>query len=147
MQFGYSANPEEDLAKAYESAKKSVEVDKAFGWAHTALGTAHLMRREHDLAIAEARAAIRVQPGDADAHSYLGFYLHWAGRGEEAIESVRTAMRLNPQFSHSGRFQVFMGFAQTGFPVSYGSSSRVPPRSPRAFQGMANELRIRRGCR
>ncbi len=112
MQFGYSANPEEDLAKAYESAKKSVEVDKAFGWAHTPLGTAHLMRREHDLAIAEARAAIRVQPGDADAHSYLGFYLHWAGRGEEAIESVRTAMRLNPQFSHSGRFQVFMGFAQ-----------------------------------
>lgn len=112
VQFGYSANPEEDLARAYESAKKSVEADKAFGWAHTALGTAHLMRREHDLAIAEARAAIRFQPGDADAHSYLGFYLHWAGPCEEAIESVRTAMRLNPQFSHSGRFQVFIGFAQ-----------------------------------
>ena len=114
VQFGLSTAPEVDLAKAYELARKAVEVDDAFGWAHTALGTAHLMRREHDLAVAEARAAIGVQPGDADAHSYLGFYLHWAGRGEEAVESVRTAMRLNPQFMlrGSGRFRAFLGFAQ-----------------------------------
>jgi TolB-like protein/Flp pilus assembly protein TadD len=114
VQFGLSTAPEEDLATAYELAKKAAEVDDAFGWAHTALGTAHLMRREHDQAVTEARAAIRAQPGDADAHSYLGFYLHWAGRGEEAVESVRTAMRLNPQFMlrGSGRFRAFLGFAQ-----------------------------------
>jgi adenylate cyclase len=114
VRLGYSSAPEGDLEKAYELATKAVAVDDTFGWAHTALASAHLMRGEHEQAVTEARAAVRVQPGDADAHSYLGFYLHWAGRGEEAITSIRTAMRLNPQFGlhGSGRFRAFLGFAQ-----------------------------------
>ncbi len=68
------------------------------------------MKREHDKTIAAMRDAVRIQPSDSDAYSYLGYYLHWEGRGEEASDAVKTAMRLNPK-PRSGRDVVFLGYA------------------------------------
>ncbi len=111
VQFGYSETRDLDLDRAAQLAHKALELDPGFGWAHTALGTVHLMRHKTDAAVTQARAAIRAQPGDADAHSYLGYYLQFAGRGEEAIQAVENAMRLNPRFK-SGRYLAFLALAE-----------------------------------
>ena len=70
----------------------------AFGWSYLALGSAYLNRGEHDKAIAAMEEGIRIQPGSADAHRYMAFFLHWSGRGDEAVESMRKAIRLDPRY-------------------------------------------------
>src|SRR5262245_66080186 len=52
-----------------------------------------------DRAIAAARAAIRLQPDSAEAHSYLGSALGKQGRFDEAVAELRTAIRLRPDFA------------------------------------------------
>lgn len=53
------------------------------------------------------------QTQDFEAYDlFLRARKSWGPSTEDSIESIRTAMRMNSEFSHSGRFQVFMGFAQ-----------------------------------
>lgn len=107
---GYSESRESDIEKALELAHKAIATDDTFGWSYLALGSAYLMNGEHDNAIAAMRNAVRIQPSDADAYAYLGYYLHWAGRGEEAIEANKTALRLNPK-PRGARNVAFLGYA------------------------------------
>jgi TolB-like protein/Flp pilus assembly protein TadD len=93
---GFSASPKEDIERALEFGKRAVATDNTFGWSYLAVGNAYLMTRKHDKAIATMQEAVHIQPSDADAYEYLGFFLHWLGRGGEAVNAVKTAMRLNP---------------------------------------------------
>ena len=56
------------------------------------------------------RNAVELQPSDADAWTFLGFYLHWAGHGDEAIAALKTAQRLNPKYRGS-RNVIFLAMA------------------------------------
>ena len=78
-----------------------------------ALGSAYLMKHEHDKAVAAAREAVRIQPSDANGYAVLGFYLHWSGRGNEAIEAMKKAMRLDrrPTNRESFRYVSFLGLS------------------------------------
>jgi adenylate cyclase len=113
IRFGFSTSPKEDLEKAYELAKKAVSVDETFADAHLALASAYLMKERHDDAVTAAMAATRSQPGNSLAHTYLGFYLHWAGRGKEAVEAIKKGRQLNPKFLEGpdAVYLSFMGFA------------------------------------
>jgi hypothetical protein len=44
---------------------------------------------------------------------WLGFYLHWMGRGEEAVKAVKKAQQLNPKYLSDRVPWIldFMGFA------------------------------------
>jgi Flp pilus assembly protein TadD len=53
-------------------------------------------RRKWDKAEAALREAIRLQPGNALAHSNLGCVLEHLGRSEEALVSAREAIRKQP---------------------------------------------------
>ena len=110
MRFGFSASPKKDIVRALALARKAIAADDTFGWSYLALGSAYLIKREHDKAIAAMEEAVRIQPSDADAHAFLGWYLQFAGRGEEAIEAIKTAMRLNPKL-RSSRHVAFLGWA------------------------------------
>ncbi len=107
---GFSASPKKDIERALELARKAMAADDTFGWSYVALGSAYLMTGEHDKAIAAMQDAVRIQPSDADAYSYLGFYLNYAGQGEEAIGPLKKAMRLNPKMP-SHRYMSFLGRA------------------------------------
>ncbi len=112
VQHGFSPSPREDVKKAFELAERAMAVDDTFGWSHTALARAHLIKGAHDQAVALAERAVQMQPGDADAHANLGLYLMWAGRAEEAIEPIRKGLRLSPQVAFSeGPYLNFSGFA------------------------------------
>ncbi len=92
-----SASPEEDIERSLLLAQKAVATDDTFGPAYTSLGFAYLHKHEHDKAVAAARESIRIQPSDADGYAVLGYFLHWAGLGEKAIDAVKTAIRLSPK--------------------------------------------------
>jgi len=86
------------MERGLKLAQRAVATDKTFGWSYLALGSAYLNKREHDKAIAIMEEGIRIQPGSADGYRSLGFVLHWAGRGEEAIDSVKKSIRLDPEY-------------------------------------------------
>ena len=90
-------SPEEDIERALTLARRAVALDDSLGWSYLALGGAYLIKGEHDKAVAALQEGVRVQPGDADAYEYLGSHLHRSGRAEEAIDALKTAMRLNPK--------------------------------------------------
>jgi len=112
VQHGFTESPREDVIKAYELAQRAMALDDTLGWSYMALARAYLMKGQHDQAVAIAEKAVQLQPSDADAHGYLGLYLMWAGRAEEAIAPIKKALRLNPRVLFStGPYLNFSGFA------------------------------------
>jgi adenylate cyclase len=108
-----SASPEEDVERALELAQRAVATDDTWAMSYVALARVYLLKHENDKAVAAAQEAVRIQPSNADAHAFLGDFLHWAGRGEEAIGAVRTAVRLNPKPTKGASFRnaSFIGMA------------------------------------
>ncbi len=107
-----SDSPEEDKEEAYRLAVRAVEIDDAFGWSHTALASAKLMLGRHEEAVESARTAVHAKPSDADAQAYLGLCLTWAGRPEEALPYLESALRLDPRFH--ARSISWLGYAYFG---------------------------------
>ena len=96
--FGQSDDRDGDVAVAMELAQRAVELDRAFALSHSALGLACAAMGEMDDAIASARKATELQPGDADSHAWLSRCLMWAGHGEEACDEVQISLRLDPNY-------------------------------------------------
>jgi DNA-binding winged helix-turn-helix (wHTH) protein/tetratricopeptide (TPR) repeat protein len=57
--------------------------------------------RQHDQAIASARAASELLPNEPAVHDELGEVLAWAGRVGEAADAYHRAMALNPRFERA----------------------------------------------
>jgi YVTN family beta-propeller protein len=109
---GFSKSLREDTERAFELAQKAMAVDDSFGGSHNALAGANLVRGQNEQAVAVAERAVELQPNDADAHAYLGLYLMWAGRADEAIAPIKKSLRQNPQVAFStGPYLNFSGFA------------------------------------
>jgi adenylate cyclase len=93
------------LPKAFELAQKATSLDDSLPEAHRILGDLYLYgAKDHDQAASEYRNAIALNSNYADALAGLADALAWAGRTEEAIDSVSKAMRLNPHH-HAWYFQ------------------------------------------
>ena len=102
-----------DVEKAFELAQKAVALDDMYAFSYSALASAYLMKGQHDDALVAAMAAVRIQQGNCLNHLWLGFYLHWAGRGEEAVQVIKKAQHLNPKYLHSKHtgFLNWLGYA------------------------------------
>jgi len=87
---------EQNLDRAFESARQAEDRDPALPLVHEALSTVHLFRKEHFEAIVTARRWIELEPSNAEAYALLAGALHFSGRNEEVIPLVEKAMRLNP---------------------------------------------------
>ncbi len=93
------------LPRAFELAQKATGLDPSLPEAHRILGDLYLYgAKDHDQAVSEFRSAIALNSNYADAFAGLADALAWAGRTEEAIDSVDKAMRLNPHH-HAWYFQ------------------------------------------
>ena len=96
--YGYSDNRDEDTAIAMESAERAVELDQDFARSYSALGFAYSALGRHEEAVAAAKRAVELQPGDADSHAWYSRCLREAGLGDEACDEIQIALRLDPQF-------------------------------------------------
>ena len=83
-------------AKMLEAARRAVELDDASWRARYRLSSAHMWRNEHDLALAEGRCAVDLNPMNAVARHALGNKLDLIG-DPEGIAMMEQAQTLNPQ--------------------------------------------------
>ncbi len=86
-------------AKAEEYAQKAIAADSEYPGAYLALSTVHRFRGEFDESLALVEKAVSLAPGDPNAILYRGRMLRLLpGRAEEAISTIKSAMRLNPYY-------------------------------------------------
>ena len=78
------------------------------------LGSVYLWKKQYDQAIAEAERAIALDPNIAEAYTWLGETLNFAGRPEEAIGLIEKAMRLNPHYPPFYLFFLGQAYHLTG---------------------------------
>jgi TolB-like protein len=90
--------PEESYPKRLAALTKAIEKDPNLAEAHAALGGLKAYH-EYDLegAEREMRVAVELNPGSADVHGALGFFLAAVGRYDDAILQLKQAMDIDPQ--------------------------------------------------
>ena len=81
---------------AQREAARALEIDPYETRVHWALAMLHGAQRRVPEAISEMHQVLALDSNFADAHALLGMYLALSGKPEDALKSIRTAMRLNP---------------------------------------------------
>ncbi|MEK9283551.1 MULTISPECIES: adenylate/guanylate cyclase domain-containing protein [unclassified Bradyrhizobium] len=99
------------LAPATERARAAVAIDRNDPWARLAFGFSHMLRREHEEAVEELRAALDLNPNFALGHAFLGLVLAYGAKGAEAVGSLERAMRLSPHDPNFAAFASIRAFA------------------------------------
>ncbi len=94
----WTDDPEAELGQSERWARRALELDDAEPFAHMALGSVMLWRRDHDGALAEFHRMIELDPNFAQGYSATGLALMYAGRAAEAIEPFALSMRLDPHY-------------------------------------------------
>ena len=107
--FNQWSDDPQKLERAFEAAKKSVNLDGSLPLARAFLAWAYLWKGHHEQAIAEARCATSLDPNFAEGYARLGEILNLAGRPEEGIDLIKKAMRLDPQFPPN--YLIYLGHA------------------------------------
>ena len=90
-------------------ARKGISVDDTFPLSYTALARVYSMQGKHDEALVAVNKAVTIAPGDSLTLLWLGYFLHWVGRGEEAVAAVRKSRELNPMYV-DGRNPTYLDF-------------------------------------
>ena len=99
VRFQWAESPDVAVARAVELAEKAVALDDTLSEIHSLLGAIHLMKGDHDQAVAEGERAVALDPNGADITALLAMTLNWSGRPREAVGLVEKAMRLSPLYS------------------------------------------------
>jgi len=97
--FGWSDAPEVSLNLGLDHAQKAVALDNTEAEAHWVLGMAlSNSKNKQKMSVAEFERALSLSPNSADLLASYGWGLSHLGRTEEAVESIKKAMRLNPVY-------------------------------------------------
>jgi len=94
--YGTTESTEQSLARAFELAQKAISLDDSNAAAYCVLANVYAMKKQYDKAIAECERAVSLDPNSAENIMRSGMVLNWAGRAEEAIPYLQSAIRLNP---------------------------------------------------
>ena len=86
----------ENVPRALDYARHAVAFDPTDATAHAALARALVVSGRHAESSFEADLAVSINSNSAQAFGAQGFARGWGGRPREAIEPLRTAMRLSP---------------------------------------------------
>ena len=73
-----------------------------------------MVGREYEDAIASARRAVALAPGDAEAHAALGLVLTFAGEHAESVRAVDKSLRLDPTPPTSDAITSGLAFSLNG---------------------------------
>jgi TolB-like protein len=96
VERGWSQAPAESLARMAELCHQSLERGDVSGFAHLMLGHMHLMKREHDEALALGDQALEERPSCQAAWGLKANILNFSGRPEEATPLAKQSLRLSP---------------------------------------------------
>jgi adenylate cyclase len=94
--FGITTSPEKSIEQAEHAAQKVIALAPDQPPPYSLLSQISLMKKDMENAILYGEKAIELNPNDAGCYLTLGMVLRNAGRYEEAIKSLETALRLAP---------------------------------------------------
>jgi TolB-like protein len=105
--MGFIPWSKDTVDRLYEHAQAAIESGDADEYCHWAMCCAHLLRKEHGLAIASLRRGLKINPNCSLLHGSMGTVLAWCGQHDGSIECNELALRMNPQdpanfFRHFG---------------------------------------------
>ena len=86
----------DSFTKLQAAATRALELDSESAITHMLLSWVHLLRGNHDAAIADAERAVALAPGAAATLTTLAVMLNMAGRPEEGLAASDRALRLSP---------------------------------------------------
>ena len=84
------------LDRAFEAARRAVNLDQMSNLAHHLMAVCHFLRWEDELFVIEAERALAINSNNAALIGDLGIFLIGAGEWERGMALVNKAMRLNP---------------------------------------------------
>jgi len=96
VRYRWTKSPSETMRQAFEMAQKALALDPKTLIAQLAMGQIHMLKREHDEAIAWGERAVSAHPNADNAHVFLAWFLTMAGKPEESIPLIKQAIRRNP---------------------------------------------------
>jgi adenylate cyclase len=99
------------LPRATEHARRAVALDPTEAIGHGALSVALTHMGRHEEALAEADLAVSLAANSAWVYGYQGHARTFGGRPHEAIEPLKTAMRLSPFDPRLPSWRHFLGRA------------------------------------
>lgn len=84
------------LRDAFMLARTAMLLDDSDAWSHRAIGVAHLLSREFDLAGLHLGRAVELNPVDVRMTSMRAFWLAYTGKATEALRSLDADLRRDP---------------------------------------------------
>jgi adenylate cyclase len=108
---GYSTEPEVDIAKIVEFAKRAIDLDDTNPYAHFAYSIGLTYSGRPELGIPEARRAVEINPNYSHAYIPLGNGLNLAGEPAEGVLHLEKAIKLNPTDPRNHAYFTFLAEA------------------------------------
>jgi adenylate cyclase len=127
-----SSGKGQPLESACHHARTAVNLDGLLPHALAVLGWAELWARNGEDSIRAGRRAVALDPNNADARMFLGIALWASGQGQEALQHIDLAMRLNP---HPSALQFW----------ARGAALLVVGRDEEALADLQESFRLRSG--
>ena len=95
--WGSSKSPKLSLAEAFKLSQQALSLDITCVAPYLASSYYYLFTRQHAKAIATIKQGVTVNPNTPGTHGLLANHLVYAGKAEEAIEPIETALRIDPK--------------------------------------------------
>jgi adenylate cyclase len=89
--------------RAYENAGRALQLNPDLSLPYAMLAILQVVDERYEEAIASARRAVALGPGDIEAHVALGYVYLVAGQFAQAAAAIDTALKLDPNLSPADR--------------------------------------------
>ena len=105
--MGYASDTKASISEAYNYGKTAITLDQYNEYAHWIFGLIQLVQGKRDMAVAELRRAVELNPNCHLAYGSLGTVLSFSEESDESIRNNEIAIRSNPKdpsifFRYSG---------------------------------------------
>jgi TolB-like protein/Flp pilus assembly protein TadD len=140
--FGYVA-PREVYPQAKAAALRALTLDSTLVEVHTSLAfIALFLEWDWETARSELERALAVNPRYAEAHLFHGWYFVTRNRLDDAVDEVRTAVRLDPfSIVNNIRLASMLGYARR-YDEAIAQLRRVQELDPTFFQTSSELARM-----
>jgi TolB-like protein/DNA-binding winged helix-turn-helix (wHTH) protein/Tfp pilus assembly protein PilF len=110
ISMGWAEAPGAHWNRVLEEASLALEHDPANVRARILLARRHMAYNRYDEAERELERALEMNPNDADALAGRGNVLLWLGKTDDAIDSLRFALRIDPELNAFDRFALCLAY-------------------------------------
>ncbi len=96
---GWSESPDKTLERAAQFARKAAAKKDTTGLAELIMGNIHLLRGQHEKALAESEKSVTLRPSCPGAYGLKANIMNYSGKPEAAIDLAKLSVRLTPAYS------------------------------------------------